>query len=95
MSRMNNNLENGYRMVLESEETGKNILTDLFGQREQMTRARDRLREVNSNLGKSSRVVGAMTRKALQNKLILIGMTGFLILTVIFVIYLVIKKKFN
>ncbi|CAF0881666.1 unnamed protein product [Brachionus calyciflorus] len=95
VQKMNNNLENGYRMVLESEETGKTILSDLFGQREQMQRSRDRLREVNMNLGKSSRVVGAMTRKALQNKLILIGLCAFLILTVVFVLYLVIKKRFN
>lgn len=95
LNKMNKNLENGFRMVLETEETGNNILSDLFGQREQMTRARDRLREVNNNLGKSSRVVGAMTRKALQNKIVLFGMIVFLILTVIFVIYFVIKKKLS
>lgn len=95
LNKMNKNLENGYRMVLESEETGNNILSDLFGQREQMQRARDRLREVNNNLGKSSRVVSSMTRKALQNKVILFGMIVFLVLTVIFVVYLVIKKKLS
>ncbi|RNA19217.1 vesicle transport through interaction with t-SNAREs -like protein [Brachionus plicatilis] len=45
LNKMNRNLENGYKMVLESEETGNNILSDLFGQREQMQRARDRMRE--------------------------------------------------
>lgn len=91
--KMNNNLENGYRMVIESEETGKNILSDLFSQREQMQRARDRLREVNNNLGKSSRVVGAMARRALQNKLVLLGMSLLLVLIVIFVIYVTVKRK--
>ena len=94
MGRMNKNLENGYRIVLESEETGKNILSDLFSQREQMERSRDRLREINSNLGKSSRIVTAMTRKILQNKIILFGFCVFLIVFVLFVIYLVIRRKF-
>ena len=94
MGRMNKNLENGYRIVLESEEAGKNILSDLFSQREQMERSRDRLREINSNLGKSSRIVTAMTRKILQNKIILFGLCAFLIVFVLFVIYLVIRRKF-
>lgn len=91
--KMNKNLDNGFRMVLETEETGKNILSDLFSQRETMERARDRMRDINSNLGKSSRVVGAMTRKILQNKIILFGMCALLILTVIFIIYIVIRKR--
>lgn len=95
MGRMNKNLENGYRIVLESEETGKNILSDLFSQREQVERSRDRLREVNSNLGKSSRIVGAMTRKLLQNKIILFGLSIFLVVFVLFIIYMVIRQKMN
>jgi len=91
--KMNKNLDNGFRMVLETEETGKNILSDLFSQRETMERARDRMRDINSNLGKSSRVVGAMTRKILQNKIILFGMCALLILTVIFIIYILIRKR--
>lgn len=95
MGRMNKNLENGYRIVLESEEAGKNILSDLFSQREQMERSRDRLREINTNLGKSSRIVTAMTRKILQNKIVLFGLCAFLIVFVLFVIYLAIRRHIN
>jgi vesicle transport through interaction with t-SNAREs protein 1 len=91
--KMNSSLENGYRMVLESEETGKNILSDLFSQRETVERARDRLRDANMNLGKSSRIVGAMTRRLIQNKLILFGMCALLFLFVIFIIYFVFFRK--
>ena len=91
--RQNNKLENGYKMVLESEETGKNILSDLFSQRETIERARDRLRESNNNLGKSSRIVGGMIRRALQNKLVLFGLVAFLILFVILVLYFFFKRK--
>jgi vesicle transport through interaction with t-SNAREs protein 1 len=90
---MNSSLENGYRMVLESEETGKNILSDLFSQRETVERARDRLREANNNLGKSSRVVGAMARRLVQNKIILFGMCVIMFILVVLVIYLVVRRK--
>jgi vesicle transport through interaction with t-SNAREs 1 len=93
--KMNKNLENGYKMVLESEETGKGILSDLFGQRETLKRARDRLRETNTNLGKSSRVVTAMSRRIMQNKILLFALCGFLILVVVFVFYLAIRKAFS
>lgn len=93
--KMNNNLQNGYRMVLESEETGNTILSDLFSQREQMQRSRERLREANMNLGKSSRIVGQMAQKLMQNKIALFVMCAILLLTVIFVIYFVVRSKSN
>ena len=92
LHKMNKSLDNGYRMVLESEETGKNILSDLFSQRETVERARDRLREANTNLGKSSRVVGEMARRILQNKIILFGMCALIFLAVIFTLYILIRK---
>jgi vesicle transport through interaction with t-SNAREs protein 1 len=91
---MNSKLENSYKMILETEETGKNILSDLFGQREQVERARDRLRESNMNLGKSSRIVSAMSQRLMQNKLILFGLCAFLLIFVIFILYLLVRKLF-
>ena len=91
---MNSKLESGYKMILETEETGQNILSDLFGQREQMQRARDRLRESNNNLGKSSRIVGAMTRHLMQNRIILFGIAAVLFLFIVFIVYLLVKKAF-
>jgi vesicle transport through interaction with t-SNAREs protein 1 len=92
LHKMNKNLDNGYRMVLESEETGKNILSDLFSQRETVERARDRLRDANTNLGKSSRVVGEMARRILQNKIILFAMCALIFLAVVFTLYILIRK---
>jgi vesicle transport through interaction with t-SNAREs protein 1 len=93
MNKMNNKLENGYRMILESEETGKSILSDLFGQRETLQRTRDRLREANLNLGKSSRLAGTMTLRLIQNKIILFGIISFLVLFVLLFTYWTIKRK--
>lgn len=87
INKMNSNLDKGYRIVLETEETGNNILSDLFGQREQLKRSRDRLRQANINLGKSSRIVGDMARKLIQNKIILVGLVLFVLLAVIFIVY--------
>ena len=92
MKMASSNLERGYKIVLETEETGNNILSDLFGQREQITRSRDRMREANNNLGKSSRIVGDMARRLIQNKLILIGLCFMLFLFVCFIVYYVVKK---
>jgi len=92
LQKMDNNLERGYKIVLETEETGNNILSDLFGQREQISRSRDRLREANQNLGKSSRIVGDMARRLIQNKIILFGICALLLLFLIFVIYYVVTK---
>ncbi len=92
MQSASSNLERGYKIVLETEETGNNILRDLFGQREQISRSRDRMREANANLGKSSRIVGDMARRLIQNKLILIGMCFLLVLFLIFIIYYIVKK---
>jgi vesicle transport through interaction with t-SNAREs protein 1 len=91
---MNSKLENSYKMILETEETGKNILSDLFGQREQVERARDRLRESNMNLGKSSRIVSAMSQRLMQNKIILFALCAFLLLFVVFILYLLVRKLF-
>ena len=93
INKMNTNLENGYKMVLESEEAGNTILSDLFSQREQMQRSRDRLREANLNLGKSSRIVGQMAQRLLQNKIVLFGMCLILLISVILIIYFLIRSK--
>jgi len=93
INKMNSNLENGYKMVLESEEAGNTILSDLFSQREQMQRSRDRLREANLNLGKSSRIVGQMAQRLMQNKIVMFGMCAFLFLAVIVILYFVIRSK--
>ena len=92
MKKMNTNLESGYKIALETEETGRSILSDLFGQREQIERSRDRMREANQNLGKSSRIVSGMARRLVQNKLILFGMCAILFIFIVLVIYLSVKK---
>ncbi|XP_075920693.1 vesicle transport through interaction with t-SNAREs homolog 1A isoform X3 [Petromyzon marinus] len=56
-------LEAGYRTVVETEQIGQDILDNLHRDRETIQRARERLRETDSHLGKSSRVLSGMMRR--------------------------------
>uniref|UniRef100_A0A3Q3ECQ7 Vesicle transport through interaction with t-SNAREs 1A n=1 Tax=Labrus bergylta TaxID=56723 RepID=A0A3Q3ECQ7_9LABR len=46
-----------------SEQVGQEILTNLHSDREKIQRARERLRETDANLGKSSRILTGMLRR--------------------------------
>ena len=93
MTKINSNLDNGYQLCLESENIGKTILEDLNSQREVIQRSRDRLRTTNNDLGQSSRLLTQMLKRVLQNKILLVGLFVFLFLFVVFVIYMIVKKK--
>lgn len=92
--RMGKNLNVGYKVALETEEIGTTILSDLYSQRETIERARDRLRDANTDLRTSSRVLTGMMRRIMANKFLLFGLGAFMFLFIIFVIYITIKRKF-
>uniref|UniRef100_A0A803JQ93 Vesicle transport through interaction with t-SNAREs 1A n=2 Tax=Xenopus tropicalis TaxID=8364 RepID=A0A803JQ93_XENTR len=71
LERSSRRLEAGYQVAVETEQIGQNILENLNQDREKIQRARERLRETDANLGKSSRVLTGMLRRditALQLK---------------------------
>ena len=91
MQRASNRLEEGYKMTLETEEIGRGIMDNLHRDRETITRARDRLRGVDQDLGKSGRILNAMVRRVYQNRIIL-TVVGLLMLGIIGVgIYFAVK----
>ncbi|CAH8680793.1 unnamed protein product [Schistosoma rodhaini] len=63
ISRTTTKLEDGVRVALETEEVGGHILQDLSEQREKLQRSRDKLRQADSDLKKSSRILSVMTRR--------------------------------
>ncbi|XP_066457525.1 vesicle transport through interaction with t-SNAREs homolog 1A isoform X4 [Eleutherodactylus coqui] len=63
LERSSRRLEAGYQIAVETEQIGQNILEDLSQDREKIQRARDRLRETDTNLGKSSRILTGMLRR--------------------------------
>lgn len=72
MERSNRRLDDGYKLCVETEEIGQDILNNLHRDRETMTQTRDRLRGTNANLHKSSRVLTAMMRRLIQNRILLV-----------------------
>jgi len=84
-------LDVGYRVATETERIGQDILDNLHRDRETLNRSRQRLREGNANLGKSSRIVSGMMKRIIQNRALLI----FVMLIMFFVIVVIIYVGMN
>ena len=67
----NKQLEDGRRLLAETEQIGGSVLEDLASQRETLTRARGRLKDVEAGLGSSNTLLNGMIFKARQNKIVL------------------------
>ncbi|XP_047558383.1 vesicle transport through interaction with t-SNAREs homolog 1A isoform X2 [Lutra lutra] len=65
LERSSRRLEAGYQIAVETEQIGQEMLENLSHDREKIQRARERLRETDANLGKSSRVLTGMLRSVL------------------------------
>ncbi|XP_011486511.1 vesicle transport through interaction with t-SNAREs homolog 1A isoform X4 [Oryzias latipes] len=63
LERSSRRLEAGYQIAVETEQVGQEILSNLHGDREKIQKARERLRETDANLGKSSRILTGMLRR--------------------------------
>ncbi|XP_051969179.1 vesicle transport through interaction with t-SNAREs homolog 1A-like isoform X3 [Xyrauchen texanus] len=63
LERSSRRLEAGYQIAVETEQVGQEILSSLHSDREKIQRSRDRLRETDANLGKSSRILTGMLRR--------------------------------
>uniref|UniRef100_A0A3Q1JIZ4 t-SNARE coiled-coil homology domain-containing protein n=1 Tax=Anabas testudineus TaxID=64144 RepID=A0A3Q1JIZ4_ANATE len=66
LERSSRRLEAGYQISVETEQVGQEILANLHSDREKIQRARERLRETDANLGKSSRILTGMLRSAVS-----------------------------
>ncbi|CAH1246275.1 vesicle transport through interaction with t-SNAREs homolog 1A-like isoform X2 [Branchiostoma lanceolatum] len=87
MERSGRKLEAGYRMAVETEQVGADILDNLHQDREKIQRSKDRLRETDSDLGKSSRILSAMMRRIIQNRVVLFVVIAVMILVIALTIY--------
>lgn len=84
IERTGNRLQEGYRVVLETETLGAQVLSDLHHQRETIQNSRARLRETNAELGRASRTLNTMMLRALRQKFVLyIVGVGFVLAVVI------------
>ncbi|XP_012540604.1 vesicle transport through interaction with t-SNAREs homolog 1A [Monomorium pharaonis] len=87
IERSGRTLQNGYRMALETEEIGSQVLKELHEQRETIQRSRGRLRETDAELGRGSRLLSGMIFRSLQQRIILAGVALVLIIVAFIVIY--------
>ncbi|XP_034946791.1 vesicle transport through interaction with t-SNAREs homolog 1A [Chelonus insularis] len=87
IERTGRTLQNGYRMVLETEEIGSQVLKDLHDQRETIQRGRSRLRDTEAELGRGSRLLSGMILRSLQQRFILAAVVLVLMIVGCFVIY--------
>jgi len=87
IERSGRTLQNGYRMALETEEIGSQVLKELHEQRETIHRGRGRLRETDAELGLGSRLLSGMIFRSLQQRIILAGVALILVIVACIVIY--------
>lgn len=87
IERTGNRLQEGYRVLIETETLGAQVLSDLHHQRETIQNSRGRLRETNAELGRASRTLNTMLLRALREKAVLYVVGGFFIVAVVVSLY--------
>uniref|UniRef100_A0A8B9DRP9 Vesicle transport through interaction with t-SNAREs 1A n=1 Tax=Anser cygnoides TaxID=8845 RepID=A0A8B9DRP9_ANSCY len=93
LERSSRRLEAGYQIAVETEQIGQEMLENLSHDREKIQRARERLRETDANLGKSSRILTGMLRRIIQNRILIVVLALFIILTTAMAIYFSVKRR--
>ncbi|KAM4703564.1 vesicle transport through interaction with t-SNAREs homolog 1A isoform 2-T2 [Rhinophrynus dorsalis] len=87
LERSSRRLEAGYQVAVETEQIGQEILENLNQDREKIQRARERLRETDTNLGKSSRILTGMLRRIIQNRVLVVVLGIIIVLTIFMAMY--------
>ena len=80
-------LEDGRRLLAETEQIGGHVLEDLSSQRETLQKARGRLKDVEAGLGSSNSILTGMIFKARQNKVVLASMITIISLLLFWGLY--------
>ncbi|GAB4817816.1 hypothetical protein N2152v2_004862 [Parachlorella kessleri] len=72
-------IQQGRQQLLETEELGVQILSDLQRQRETILHSRDTLQGVDVNISKSRQILSSMSRRIIQHKVIMWGIILLLV----------------
>lgn len=75
------------RTMLETEELGVSILQDLHQQRQALLHAHNTLNGVDENIGRSKKILTAMSRRMNKNKWIIGSIIAVLVLAVLLILY--------
>lgn len=91
LERSTRRLEAGYQLTVETEQIGQEILENLHHDKEKIQRARERLRETDTNLGKSSRILTGMLRRIIQNRIVVFILGAIILLSIVLAIYFAVR----
>ncbi|GIL75419.1 hypothetical protein Vretimale_8053 [Volvox reticuliferus] len=91
LEQSNDRLQTGKKLLAETEELGSGILANLAAQRETIVHSRDTLHGADDNISKARKILTNMSRRMLQNKLIMFGIIGFLLAGIAIIIYFKVK----
>jgi vesicle transport through interaction with t-SNAREs protein 1 len=94
LDRSTNSLEQSRQLVANTEIIGKNVITDLESQREQLLGAKENLSETKDFAGTAKRLLRSMGRKALMQRFTLILSIISLFVVICLIIYFGLAKKF-
>ncbi|OQV21151.1 putative Vesicle transport through interaction with t-SNAREs-like protein 1A [Hypsibius exemplaris] len=86
-------MEQAYRAALETEQIGATVLSNLGSQKESLNKTRQRLTEMDEDLGRSSRLLSVMIHRVVQNRVMIVGLMAFLVLIIGICIYLTVHRK--
>lgn len=87
LNRASDRVKESRRTMLETEELGVSILQDLHQQRQSLLHAHDALHGVDDNIGKSKRILSAMSARMNRNKWIIGSVFAALVLAIILILY--------
>ncbi|KAE8701049.1 Vesicle transport v-SNARE 13 [Hibiscus syriacus] len=80
-------IKDSRRTMIETEELGVSILQDLHSQRQALLHANNTLHGVDVNIGKSKRIMTAMSRRMSRNKWIIGIIIAVLVIAIALVLY--------
>ncbi|XP_038641576.1 vesicle transport through interaction with t-SNAREs homolog 1B [Scyliorhinus canicula] len=90
LNRATQSIDRSHRIAAETDQIGSDIIEELGGQREQLERSKDRLINTGENLSRSRKMLRAMSRRVMTNKLLL----GIIIILEVAILAAVVYFKF-
>lgn len=91
LERTGSNIQEGYRIAIETEEIGAAVLSNLSHQRETIKKSRNRLRETDNDLRTSSRLMNTMIMRSVRDKFVLYIVGVAFVLAIALTIYFSVK----
>jgi predicted RND superfamily exporter protein len=87
LSNQNDTLERAKRSIMETEQVAFEITEELSNNREKLMSAHSRVRDVSSLTGRAKRLLSSMNQRAVQQKMIMYGITIGLIVAFFVLLY--------